>query len=345
MASDAAAMASQPSGRVAYLFGSDRHHGRAYAGGPGLFNEGSTDVRLLRSDPDDFVRIHIPVNFGRLKGRLNLGDVDVVLNLVTDPDLNPQVLLWAERLLKSFPGRVLNRPAAVRASSRDGVARLLADVEGLVTPAVVRFRGHAPLARAAIARSGLRFPAILRIAGSHNGEIVGLVADEAALLAAIRPETTYLLTEFVDIGSTDGLYHKIRIFFFGARAVVRHCLVSDRWNVHGPDRERIMPHHPAWIERERMLIAEGIAAFPAMVRATLERLRARIALDFFGIDFALLPDGRVLLFEANATMNFFPLSTHPLFAYAGAPAVAAARAALDRLIEEGVRRPRVGAAS
>jgi hypothetical protein len=304
-----------------------------------VLNEGSTDVRLLRSDPDDFVRVHIPVNFGRLRSRPSLRDVGVVLNLVTDADVNPRVLMWAEQLLKPFRGRVLNSPAAVRVSSRDHVARLLAGTDGLVVPPVARFRGHPPLARTAIARAGLRFPAILRVAGTHNGEIVGLLPDEAALSAAIRPDTTYLLTEFVDMRDAKGLYHKIRIFFFGANAVVRHCLVSDMWNVHGPDRERVMLHHPAWIERERALIAGGLAAFPARVRAILENVRARIPLDFFGIDFALLPDDRVLLFEANATMNFFPLSTEPLFAYAGVPAVAAARTALDRLIAEGWNRP------
>jgi len=339
MVPDADAAAPNRPGRVAYLFGSDRQHGRTYAAGPGLLNEGSTDVRLLRSDPDNFVRVHIPVNFGRLRSRPTLRDVDVVLNLVTDADVNPRVLMWADRLLQSFPGRVLNSPAAVRATSRDQVVRLLAGIEGLVVPPVARFRGHLPLARAAIGRAGLRFPAILRVAGTHNGEIVGLVPDEGALADAIRPDKAYLLTEFVDIRDADGLYHKIRIFFFGANAVIRHCLVSDMWNVHGPDRERVLLHYPGWIERERALIAGGITAFPAPVRATLERIRARMPLDFFGIDFALLADDRVLLFEANATMNFFPLSTEPLFAYAGAAAVAAARAAFDRLIAEGWSRP------
>ena len=33
------------------------------------------------------------------------------------------------------------------------------------------------------------------------------------------------------------------------------------------------------------------------------------------MDFAILPDGRAVLFEANATMNFFPLLSDPRFAY------------------------------
>ncbi|HWI85004.1 MAG TPA: hypothetical protein VNT42_01595 [Sphingomonas sp.] len=330
---------SRRAGRVAYLFGSDEQHGRVYADGPALCNKGSTDIRLLRSDPEDFVRIHIPGNFARLKARPALHNVAVILNLVTDADVNPQVLLWAERILKPFAGRVLNRPAAVRASTRDSIAATLAGMSGLLVPSVARFRGQAQLARAAIIRCGLHFPAILRIAGTHNGDIVGLIHDEQALFAAIRPEFTYLLTEFVDRPGTDGLYHKIRVLFFGDSAIVRHCLVSDMWNVHGADRERVMAHHPGWIERERALIAGGLAALPATARATLEEVRRRISLDFFGIDFALLPDDRLLLFEANATMNFFPLSTHPAFAYAGAPVVAAARAALDRLIAEGWNRP------
>ncbi len=38
-------------------------------------------------------------------------------------------------------------------------------------------------------------------------------------------------------------------------------------------------------------------------------------LDFVGIDFGLVADGRAILFEANATMNFLPMSDDPRFAY------------------------------
>ncbi|WP_420137602.1 hypothetical protein [Sphingomonas sp.] len=327
-----AAAGQRPVGRIAYLFGSDRQHGRAYAGGPGMLNEGSTDIRLLRSDPDDFVRIHIPVNFGRLKLRPALGGVATILNLITDADQNPQVLQWADRVLKPFSGRVLNRPAAVRASTRDAVYRSLSDLPGLIVPPVARFRGHPPLARAAVAQAGVRFPAILRVAGTHNGHILGTIPDVETLLTQIRPDTIYLLTEFVDRPAANGLYHKIRILFFGDVPVIRHRLVSDRWSVHGADRERVMPDRPEEMDRERTLLAGGMAALPPVAQATLWAIRARLPLDFFGIDFALLPDDRVLLFEANATMSFFPLSTHPLFAYAGAPVVATARAAMDRMM-------------
>ena len=56
-----------------------------------------------------------------------------------------------------------------------------------------------------------------------------------------------------------------------------------------------------------------------------------MALDFFGLDFALLADGKVLLFEANATMNFFPFSRDPEFAYVLA-CIAPARQALRELL-------------
>jgi hypothetical protein len=38
-------------------------------------------------------------------------------------------------------------------------------------------------------------------------------------------------------------------------------------------------------------------------------------LDFFGMDFGVTKDGYLVLFEANATMSFFPLSPDPRFAY------------------------------
>ena len=39
----------------------------------------------------------------------------------------------------------------------------------------------------------------------------------------------------------------------------------------------------------------------------MHEIRRKIPIDVFGIDFDVMPDGTVLIFEANATMNFFGL--------------------------------------
>jgi glutathione synthase/RimK-type ligase-like ATP-grasp enzyme len=43
----------------------------------------------------------------------------------------------------------------------------------------------------------------------------------------------------------------------------------------------------------------------------LSEIAQRIDLDFCGVDFSLLPDGRILLFEANATMLVHLEEFHP----------------------------------
>jgi hypothetical protein len=48
---------------------------------------------------------------------------------------------------------------------------------------------------------------------------------------------------------------------------------------------------------------------------TLEAVLDRMQLDYFGMDFGIARDGRIVLFEANATMNFFPFLADPRFEY------------------------------
>ena len=121
---------------------------------------------------------------------------------------------------------------------------------------------------------------------------------------------------------------------------MRHLLVSDGWNVHAADRARFMAPRPALVAEEKDAIDYGMQAFPHPVRAGLAAIGAAVGLDFFGVDCALSDEG-VTLFEANATMNFFPLARAPQFAYLGtalARAAAGVRRAADRGLEEGSGR-------
>jgi hypothetical protein len=60
----------------------------------------------------------------------------------------------------------------------------------------------------------------------------------------------------------------------------------------------------------------------------LERVRDALALDYGGADFAVAPDGRLILFEANATMAIVPPPPDPVWDYRRGPihrAIAAAQ--------------------
>ena len=56
-------------------------------------------------------------------------------------------------------------------------------------------------------------------------------------------------------------------------------------------------------QQEIAFIQDWRSSLTAAQQHALERAAAAIDLDYFGIDFSLLPDGRVIIFEANAAMR------------------------------------------
>lgn len=314
---------------IAYLVGTDRDV-RIEPGEADLATTGCTDFFKLRTrDPRGYARLHVPPGFFRQSVRYDLSRYDPLLNLVTDPDQNPRVLANLVRLLGPYRGRVINPPGLVLRSTRDRIARACAGTPHVVAPRTLRIASAKPREGARLA-ADFPFPAILRLAGTHTGKVLGLVEDEDRLAALLVEGKDHFLTEFVDFRSADGLYRKYRFVFIGGEIVMRHLLVSDDWNVHAADRKRFMRERPALIAEEKDAIDYGMQAFPHPVRAGLAAIGDAVGLDFFGVDCALGPEG-VILFEANATMNFFPLSEDPRFAYLGR-ALTRAQSAFDRLL-------------
>ena len=110
---------------IGYLTGSDCHRGLAAAEDT-LSNTGSCDIYKLRSQgPRDYTRLHYPPNYFRLKVSRSLERFDVLLNLVTDPDINSKVLKVLSRVLVGFEGVVINHPDYVLNTHRDKISELL----------------------------------------------------------------------------------------------------------------------------------------------------------------------------------------------------------------------------
>ena len=311
--------------RIGYLVGSDSQ-ARIVPDGTGVDTRGNTDLFLLRTrDPRGYGRIHITPGYFRQSFRYDLARFDVLLNLVTDADQNPKVLANLVKLLKTYDGRVINRPERVLRSTREQVAAVCAGLPHVEAPRAIRIGpgGRAP--------PDFPFPAILRLAGTHTGRVIGLVRSAEELAEQLVKGRQHILTEFREFRSGDGLYRKYRFVFIGGEIVMRHLLVSDDWNVHAADRARFMRPRPELIAEERDAIGYGMQGFPHGVRTGLAAIRDAVGLDLFGLDCAITAAGDLILFEANATMNFFPFCDDPVFAYLGT-ALARAQAAFDRLL-------------
>jgi hypothetical protein len=299
---------------ILFAIGSDQNAEKMNDGRPKY--RGCTDLHLLFDKREPIHVLPLDRHALRQRRRPELHPYRCILNLITDPDQNPKTLENLRKLLRGFSGRVINPPEAVMRSTRDQVAKLLDGTPGLIAPKTIRVRNARPdLVVGAIDRAGMRFPLIVRLAGTHTGLIVGLFDGMDDLRASITQTGEHIITEFVDFRSDDGLYRKYRAFFIGEEILFRHMLVSDAWSVHASDRMRFMAERPDLLAEEQAMFETAGSPFPDGVLDTLEAIRDRMPLDYFGMDFGVLPDGQVVLFEANATMNFFPFLPDPRFAY------------------------------
>ncbi len=297
-----------------FIIGGGDEADRITQAGSRIVVTGSSDLTKLLVPPEPHHRLHVTRNYFRQGRQADLTGYKVLLNLITEPEENAKTLENLKKLLRGVPGRVINKPDAVLRSTRDQVARTLSGIPGLIVPRTARLNGSKPgIAASAIEKAGIVPPIILRQVGTHSGKIVGLfeTIDEAVIALT---SGDHVATQFVDFVSADGLYRKYRAFFIGERIILRHMLVSDHWNVHAKDRSRFMAENADTAAEERALI-ESADPFPPGIRNVLEAVRERMRLDFFGMDYGVTQSGEVVLFEANATMSFFPFSTDPQFEY------------------------------
>jgi hypothetical protein len=154
-------------------------------------------------------------------------------------------------------------------------------------------------------RTDIRFPLIVRPSGSHGGEhLAKLETEEELRDLAIFNAPAYYATAFHDYRSSDGYYRKYRMIFIDRLPYAYHLAVSKHWIVH---YETADMQSESWKLREEQRFLEN----PAVVlgqraMSAIGSIGRALDLDYCGLDFSLLPDGRVLVFEANATMLIHP---------------------------------------
>jgi hypothetical protein len=248
----------------------------------------------------------------------------LIVNAVGDADLCDAALACAEDIVARSAAPVINPPARVRLTGRAENARRLGAIEGVIAPAIRK------LSSAAILADGdLAFPILLRRPGFHTGRHFVRVDSRDALapaIAALAAEEL-LAIQYLDARAPDGMARKYRVMFVDGVAYPLHLAISADWKVHYFSAD--MAGDAGHREEERRFLEDMPSVLGGPAMAALERIRGILGLEYGGIDFALAPDGSVLVFEANATMVVFPPNPDPMWDYR--------RGAIDRVLEAATR--------
>lgn len=229
----------------------------------------------------------------------DLKDVDVVFNTMGEGDRHGGQFDAVHALCARLGKPLLNPPDKVRRTTRDQTGVLFGGVADLCVPAV-RWASLDDLATMPIDA-----PLLVRPPGDHGGDNLALLrhdADrEAYLLGPRFPADRLLLTEFHDFRSPDGCWRKYRLIFVDPQIYPYHLAIGESWLLH---YWRAGMSLEAWKKAEEArFLADWRGVFGERAARAAEDVAVRLDLDYGGMDCALLADGRLLLFEANACMR------------------------------------------
>ena len=234
----------------------------------------------------------------------------LAVNLIGDADLCDRALTCAEAILRDSPAPLLNPPELVRATGRVANARRLGELRGVTTPETRMWTREALLAA-----GDLAFPLLLRAPGYHAGQHFHRVEDRNTLLDAIAalPHETFLTIQYLDARGSDGMARKYRVMFIGGELYPLHLAISPDWKVHY--FSAAMAANAAYREEERQFLDDMPGVLGRRAMTALAAIGETLGLDYAGADFALAPEGSVLLFEANATMVVNQPDPDPMWRY------------------------------
>lgn len=238
---------------------------------------------------------------------------DLAFMAIGESPENAAVLQVMAGLLPKLAGPVFNRDVArVARLDRVSVSELLSGTPSILAPRTLRLSRDE---LAALTLQAEEFPLILRPIGSHAGAGLCKIADPAALTEWLRTatEAEAYVAPFVDYRNARGLYTKARVVQICGAPFASHLAQSPHWMVHYLNADMTQNSDRRAAEAEWMArFDQDFAQRHAQAFAALHRI---IGLDYFGIDCAEMPDGRLLVFEVDVAMIVHDMDDATIFPY------------------------------
>jgi hypothetical protein len=243
---------------------------------------------------------------GRLPDRIP--PHDVLLVGIGESDESAPILRSLRPALDRWTRPVLNRPADVLKLARERLAKTLQPGRGLDVPVTVRV-DRAMLELLADGRiqpvdilGEGAYPIIARPIGSHAGHGLGKLDTPDAIRAYLQTQKgeNFSISRFIDYRGADGLFRKFRIVLVGGQPFLAHVAIGAHWMLHYLNAG--MAESTAKRAEEAALMAAFNVGFAARHHEALADLAALAGLDYFAVDCAETPEGKLLVFETDTAM-------------------------------------------
>ncbi len=248
----------------------------------------------------------------------HLPHYDIIFTAMRESDAARTAQQAAGAFIAGQDRPALNDPTRLPPIARGALGTTLAQIDGIVVAPARRIPAYELQTAPPLA-----FPFLIRPPDTHAGKGLARLDDAAQLAAYLKGSlaATYDCTAFVEYRSADGWYRKYRVMLIDGIPYAYHLAISETWMVH---YQTSATHEHAWMRaEEERFVDDPRSVFPDWDRV-FGALAHAIGLDYVGVDCALLADGRVLIFEADAAMLVHALDEGPESAYK--------RRSLDRII-------------
>ncbi|AQS85443.1 MAG: hypothetical protein ABF876_03990 [Acetobacter aceti] len=236
---------------------------------------------------------------------------DAVLLAMGEDTRQTTAILEAEAIARDSGVAVLNGGGRIMRVARSMVPELLADIPGLLVPSCSVV--CAPFDRLPA------FPLLVRPVSSHAGNSLARIDDRTAFDRYTHETGAsgyYYATQFVDYISKDDLYRKYRVVFVEGVPYPVHLAIHNDWAIwYYNAKMELFPERRAEEARFMQAITE---VFSPSVMEALYAIPARIGLDYFGLDFGVMQDGTLVVFEIETAMIVHDRDSDDIFPYKSA---------------------------
>src|SRR5471032_1795896 len=277
-------------------------------------NSGNVPIEVMMPTAH-WCRIKYIIDYAAEEADAQLPPYDLVFNAIGEPDAAAPLVERLGRFAEHCGRPVLNAPAMIPRTQRHLTPALLAGLEGVYAAPCLRHDDDDSAGLSGrIADAGLAFPLLVRGAATHGGDSLQRCDSIDELTARLQgKQGAHYLTSYHDYRSTDGHYRKYRFIFIDRQPLPYHLAISSNWMVHYFSAD--MKAEPWKSAEEQRFLDDPGAVLGSRAMDAIAAVARRVDLDYAGIDCTLLPDGRVLVFEANASMLVHHEPADSVFAY------------------------------